>query len=135
MHTESVYMIPNTGQANSIIAKMASVDEANICVFYSEVKDESWVSRLTKKYDHSIRESLNTLQKRVEKMEDHASEEKYGLVRRMSRTTWEFIDGLTVAAAVYGHEQIANDLLGIINRVKLVEQSCDFGDTKNDSLF
>ena len=131
MHNESTYMIPNNSASNSIIAKMASVDNANICVFYSEVKDEAWVTRLTDKYDRSLYEMLKKLQHRLEKMEDHVANENFGLARRMSKATWEHIDGLTVAAAVYGHEKVANELLGIINRVKLVESSCDYGERKN----
>ena len=125
MHTESVYMIPNSSEVNSIIAKMASVN-ANICVFYSEVQDDVWISRLNNKYKFYLSESLKKLTKRVESAENHVSESKFGMARRMSKGTWEQIDGLTVASAVYGDEETANALLGVIGRVKIIEHNCDF---------
>ena len=125
MHTESVYMIPNSSQVNSIIAKMAEVN-ANICVFYSQVQDDTWVAKLNNRYKNYLSDSIIKLTKRVESAENHVVEGKFGMARRMSKGTWEQIDGLTVASAVYGDENSANALLGLISRVKIIEQECDY---------
>ena len=125
MHTESVYMIPNTSMVNSIITKMAGVN-ANICVFYSEVQDKSWATKLNSKYKSYLERSVEEIEKRVEASENHVAEGKFGMARRMFNGTWERINGLTLASASYGDEESSKALLGLISRVKIVEHDCDY---------
>lgn len=122
---ESVYMVPWTPAANVVITQLAGTNGSDIAVFKTNVEDKTQAVMMSDKYDTTVLKTIDSLLPRIEKILDHARNERYGRVKQMAKTTWEQINSLIIMAASRGDEHIADRLGEVIRSLKEAEQIAD----------
>ena len=131
-HTQSCYLLPWTKATNSIILQLA--EAGDIFVFYSNGVADMNIIELSNSYDTKVMDAVADLEERMDRIENHLSEEKYKTARKMFRVSWERIQSITVAICARGNEVVAKRLQEVIMRLKAAEQNADYQEDINNVI-
>ena len=71
-HTESVYLLPWTPNANLEALKLAEVGK--VYVWYAKASDEAQAAALTREYDAGLKKKLVELEERAIRILGHAKD-------------------------------------------------------------
>ena len=117
MHSRSVYLMPNTQQA-----QLAAVDLSKTlggCVWiWTGVPFGEKAEEVTKFYDEEIEGDLTHLSERLEKEGELIKEEKFGMADRMHRKTTElFMQTLFAMTQRGSHPDTVKKMVTIYNKL------------------
>ena len=101
MHSRSVYLMPNTQQAQIAAVALAEVVGGEVYIWTSKV-DEGRAKEITNFYDKSIAEEIQHIEERIQKENELILAEKYGLADRMHRKTANLYQQLLFSVAQRG---------------------------------
>jgi len=88
-HTDSVYLMPWTPDAESIALALAKVGD--VCVWTSETTDNLRASEITKSYDAGLKKQMKEITDRIDKMEGYVVAEQFGRALRMNEKTAKMV--------------------------------------------
>jgi hypothetical protein len=68
-HTDSVYLMPWTGEAEGLALRLA--DSGKVCIWTSSTTDPARTAEITKSYDDGLRSMLDEVEERIDRIEQH----------------------------------------------------------------
>ena len=117
MHSRSVYLMPNTQQAQLSAVELSKTVGGEVYIWTSKV-DEEFAVQITSFYDKKIQEQIETIEDRIVKEEVLVKDEKFGMADRMHRKTANLFSQLCFTVAQRGaNSQIIEKLTKIENTI------------------
>lgn len=117
MHSRSVYLMPNTNQAQMAAVDLSATVGGEVYIWTSKVEGEQ-AKQITAFYDRRIKEEIDHLNERIQKEETLILTEKYGMADRMHRKTANLYRQLLFAVAQRGSTpEVIKDLTTIENKL------------------
>ena len=101
MHSRSVYLMPNTTQAQLAAVELSKTVGGEVYIWTSKVEGEQAVS-ITGFYDRRIREEIEKLDDRLIKEDVLVKEQKFGMADRMHRKSVSLFAQLCFTVAQRG---------------------------------
>jgi hypothetical protein len=101
-HTESVYLLPYTAAAGEAAMELAKVGK--LVVWTSEPTDPVKAMEVTQNYDRELKDMLNKLSGRVDRMIQLRKDNKLGILNKMREKTDDLI--VSLGDAVQRRESI-----------------------------
>ena len=101
MHSRSVYLMPNTQQAQLSAVELSKTVGGEVYIWTSKVEGDFAV-KLTSFYDKKIQEQVETIEDRILKEEILVKDEKFGMADRMHRKTANLFTQLCFTVAQRG---------------------------------
>ena len=101
MHSRSVYLMPNTQQAQLSAVELSKTVGGEVYIWTSKV-DKEFAVQITSFYDQKIKEQIETIQERILKEEVLVKDEKFGMADRMHRKTANLFTQLCFVVAQRG---------------------------------
>ena len=86
MHSRSVYLMPNTQQAQLASVELSKINGAEVYLWTAKVEGEQAV-QITDFYDTKIQEQIDTINRRIVQEDALIADEKFGMADRMHRKT------------------------------------------------
>jgi DNA-binding transcriptional regulator PaaX len=86
MHSRSVYLMPNTQQAQLASVELSKINGAEVYLWTAKVEGEQAV-QITDFYDTKIQEQIDTINRRIAQEDALIADEKFGMADRMHRKT------------------------------------------------
>jgi len=103
-HTESVYLLPWTKDAELLALSLAKKGE--VCVWTSAVTDERKKKELTRDYDIDLENQLDELTGRVDRIGEHLEARRYKRAEKMQEKTDRLLKNLEQAIIRRGSAQL-----------------------------
>jgi len=117
MHSRSVYLMPNTQQAQLSAVELSKTVGGEVYIWTSKVNGEFAV-QVTSFYDKKIQEQIETIEDRILKEEILVKDEKFGMADRMHRKTANLFTQLCFTVAQRGAtSQVLQKLTKIENTI------------------
>jgi len=101
MHSRSVYLMPNTSQAQLAAVDLSATVGGEVYVWTSRLEGDR-AKQVTAFYDRKIQEEIIHLKERLQKEESLILQEKFGMADRMHRKTANLYRQLLFAVAQRG---------------------------------
>lgn len=101
MHSRSVYLMPNTQQAQLASVKLSKIAGGKVYIWTSKMEGEKAVE-ITRFYDRRIDEEIKNIEDRMDKEDELIKSEKLGMADRMHRKTVNLFNQVLFAAAQRG---------------------------------
>ncbi len=105
-HTESVYLMPWTGEAEMLALNLSGTKGGKVCLWTSQPTDTLLAEDITKAYDASLRPQIDAIGVRVDKIVAHQNAERYGRAEQMMEKTKTMLDGMEQAVIRRGSAQL-----------------------------
>jgi len=103
-HTESVYLLPWTPEAELLALELAQVGHA--VVWTSSTTDKTKAREITRKYDAGIQPVLGKIEDRVDKTIDYLRHRKFKQADRLAPKTWKMINAIEQAIIRRGSKEL-----------------------------
>jgi hypothetical protein len=117
-HSRSVYLMPNTPQAQLASVELSKTIGAGVYLWPSKVEGKQAV-QITDFYDKKIQEQIDTIRQRLEKEDILVKGEKFGMADRMHRKTTSLFSQVCFAVAQRGAtSQIIQELTKVEKEIK-----------------
>lgn len=101
MHSRSVYLMPNTKQAQAAAVELSATIGGDVYIWTSKV-DEQQAKQITSLYDKKISEKVEHLYDRIKKENELILNEKFGMADRMHRKSVNLFHQLLFSAIQRG---------------------------------
>ncbi|MFA5152104.1 MAG: hypothetical protein WC554_06080 [Clostridia bacterium] len=112
-HTESVYLMPWTPDAEMLALSLSMVGK---CVIWTASVNESDAQEITKRYDEGLRPILKEIETRIDKVGLHIEAGDLGIAQRMTGKTDQMIKDLEQAICRRGSALMLITLMTLKNR-------------------
>ncbi len=96
-HTESVYLMPWTGEAEVLALNLSGTKGGRVCLWTSQPTDTNLAVDITKAYDASLRPQIDAIGVRIDKIVEHQNEDRWGRAAQMMEKTKKMLDGMEQA--------------------------------------
>lgn len=103
-HTESVYLMPWTGEAEAMALSLAAAGQA--VVWSSQTTNPQEATRITENYDKQMLPQIEALSERLNKIEDHWRNNHKKRLERMMDKTAKIIANLEAAIIRRGSAEL-----------------------------
>jgi len=117
MHTESVYYMPWTQAAN--IAALSIAEKGKVFVWYSKTSGDT-ARELTIRYDMVIKNWIDELDERIEKITGHIESGKVNLADNMMERTVSTLLELDNIVKERKSSSLTHDVAGIKNSIRIL---------------
>ncbi len=101
MHSRSVYLMPNTTQAQLAAVELSATVGGEVYIWTSKVEGIQ-AQQITNFYDRKIAEQIDHIEDRIKKHDQLVLNEKYGMADRMKRKSANLYTQLLFAVAQRG---------------------------------
>ena len=101
MHSRSVYLMPNTQQAQLAAVELSKTVGGEVFIWTSKLQGDQAV-QVTNFYDRRIKEEIEKIDVRLVKEEDLTKDDKFGMADRMHRKTQSLFSQLCFTVAQRG---------------------------------
>lgn len=91
-HTDSVYLMPWTPDAEHIALNLAKVGD--VCVWTSQTTNNLQALEITRSYDEYIEETMKKIEGRLDAMSSYINQDLLGRANQMFPKTEKMMDGL-----------------------------------------
>ena len=108
-HTDSVYLMPWTPDAEAIALGLAKVGD--VCVWTSQTTDNLQAIEVTKNYDKSLGESIDEIVERLDKIESYIVLDQNGRAYRMIPKTDLMVEEMDKAIMRRGSAALLTNFL------------------------
>ena len=102
MHSRSVYLMPNTQQAQLASVELSKIEGAEVYIWTAKATGVKQAEQITNFYDKKIQEQIDTLNKRIEQEDNLIEEQKEGMADRMHRKTANLFNQVCFTVAQRG---------------------------------
>lgn len=103
-HTESVYLLPWTPEAELAALRIARVGQA--IVWTSSVTDKTMAKEITRKYDAGIKPILDEIANRIDRMVEHREAKHYKRLAKMFEKTEKMLNAIERAILRRGSKEL-----------------------------
>ena len=126
MHSRSVYLMPDTQQAQLASVELSKIDGAEVYLWTSKVDGDQAV-QLTDFYDKKIQEQIETIDQRIIQEEILVKDEKFGMADRMHRKTSNLFSQICFTVTQRGAtSQVIQKLTKIKNKITAETKKRDY---------
>lgn len=101
MHSRSVYLMPNTQQAQLVAVELSKTVGGQVYLWTSKMEGDKAIE-ITRFYDNRLNEEITNIEDRMEKEALLIKEEKLGMADRMHRKTANLFNQILFASAQRG---------------------------------
>ncbi|KKN14596.1 hypothetical protein LCGC14_0994570 [marine sediment metagenome] len=105
-HTESVYLMPWTGEAEILALNLSGTKGGRVCLWTSQPTDTELAEDITKTYDASLRPQINEIGVRLDKIVAHQDAGHELRAEQMLIKTKLMLDGMEKAVVRRGSAQL-----------------------------
>jgi len=105
-HTESVYLMPWTGEAEILALNLSGTKGGRVCLWTSQPTDTELAEDITKAYDASLRPQINEIGVRLDKIVAHQDAGHELRAEQMLIKTKLMLDGMEKAVVRRGSAQL-----------------------------
>lgn len=120
-HTDSVYLMPWTKNAEVLALHLAQAGE--VCIWTSQTTDESKAREITESYDKSLQPQLNEISERIDRITEHINKNRLKRAHKMADKTDRMIDSMEQAIIRRGSAQLYVLLTLIKERFQMVARN------------
>lgn len=122
-HTESVYLLPWTAQANMEVIRLAEVGK--VYCWYGAATTPEQVQELSRQYDAGLAKQVDRIEERAVRILGHVSDSHHKMARKMLDATWPQFEGLARSVVARGHMQMAQRLNAVREVLQLCQRQLD----------
>lgn len=105
-HTESVYLMPWTGEAEILALNLSGTKGGRVCLWTSQPTDTLLAEDITKAYDASLRPQIDAIGVRLDKIVAHQDLGHEKRAEQMLEKTKVMLDGMEKAVVRRGSAQL-----------------------------
>jgi hypothetical protein len=109
MHTKSVYFMPLTKEAQTEVVNLSKIGK--VFIWNSNITDENLKRELTLFYDYNIQQNINLINYRMDRIDMHIKEERFGIAQRMYYKTVELFNDISKAVVQRGSLSLHKQLI------------------------
>lgn len=103
-HTDSVYLMPWTQDAEALALRVASAGKA--CVWTSQTTDTSKAQEITRSYDKGLEPMLDEIGERIDRIEEHLFRNRIKTAVKMMGKTDKMLDAIDRAIMRRGSAEL-----------------------------
>lgn len=119
MHTKSVYLMPNTNACQTEAVELSKIGK--VFIWKTQANDKKHARELTDLYDSKVKEMVNDLEDRMNRIRKHLNDKKEGISNRMLDKTLELFDNILFATAQRGDKKLYDKLTDIHNKLTILK--------------